>query len=92
MNLLQILTTLFSNPDTRKLFLNLLAEILNGNFSIENFLQNINLEKALSLLSPLFQNSSNNDVKGQTMALSPIVNIADKDIVYSLNKYLENAK
>ena len=91
MNLLQFLTSLFSNPESRNGILQLLGNILNGNFNLAEILSNLNIEKALSLIAPLFQQNNQNDKKTQSgFTLSPIENFANKDIVYSLNKYFES--
>lgn len=95
MNLLQILTSFLSNSENSKALINLLADLLNGNFNLENFLKNINIEKVFNILSPLLQTNGAND-KSQNqnvgLALKPITPFADKDVVYSLNKYFENTK
>jgi hypothetical protein len=91
MNLLQFLTSLFSNPESRNKIFQLLGNILNGNFNLAEILSNLNIEKALSLIAPLFQsNNTTSQNKNDCFSLSPIENFANKDIVYSLNKYFES--
>lgn len=95
MNLLQILTSFLSNSENSKALLNLIADLLNGNFNLENLLKNINIEKVLKIFSPLLQSNGESDKRQNQnagFALSPITAFADKDVVYSLNKYFENTK
>ncbi len=91
MNLLQLLTSLLSNPETSKVIFQLLGKIFNGNFNVYDILSQINIEKALSMIAPMFQsNNFGGDNKNTTFSLNPIENFANKDIVYTLNKYFEN--
>jgi hypothetical protein len=91
MNLLQFLTSIFSNPDNSKVIFKLLSDVLNGNFNLINLLNGIDIEKALSLIAPIFQNNNlGGENKKSGFSLTPIENFANKDIVYTLNKYFEN--
>ena len=60
---------------------------LGGNFNLQGLIS------ALPTFLNLFKNDSSNNIKSDSVnteplnAFSPIVNVADKDIIYSLNKY-----
>ncbi|MBQ9735003.1 MAG: hypothetical protein IJV95_03990 [Clostridia bacterium] len=76
--------------------LGVLAPILNAlkenSFDIKKTLSSINPEILAPLIKQFFENAQNNnptDTVGQFYyGLEPIKNVADKDIVYTLNKYL----
>ena len=79
MNLLQFLTSLFNNPETSKVIFQLLGKLFNGNFNFADILSQINIEKALSLIAPMFQsNNFGGENKNSTFSLSPIENFANK--------------
>ena len=90
MEILQILTAFFQNNQNLKLIAPIIDILRENNFDIK---------KALSSLSPqtikpiieqfsLYMNSSQTPFNSTSQGLTPISNIADKDIVYALNKYL----
>ena len=79
MNLFEILTSFLG--ENFKNIENLL------NFNI-NDLKNLNLEKILPVLLDLVNKKDFESSKSYN--LSPISNLADKEIVYALNKYFSN--
>ena len=57
---------------------------LGQNFDFQNLLSNIDFEKLLPFLMQIINSRPNYEREFET---KPIINIADKDIVYSLNRY-----
>lgn len=92
MEILQLLTSFLNNNQNLKVIAPI-VEILRAN--------NFDIKKALSSLTPemikpiveqfsMMQNNKNS-FSEQSNGLTPISNIADKDIVYCLNRYLSSA-
>ncbi|MBE7062069.1 MAG: hypothetical protein E7382_05985 [Clostridiales bacterium] len=71
--------------------ISLLSNGINGNANspVTDFLKNVDLSQLAPLINGLFsrQEKSPTDSVGHGEHLNPIANIADKDIVYTLNKY-----
>lgn len=91
MEILQFLISFLSNPQNVDKFSGLLNAFSKGQLSIDSILKNIDLKTLLPLIKDLFingQNKSPTDWVEQGEGLSPIANVADKDIVFTLNKYL----
>ena len=91
MEILQFILSLFKD----NALLNNLAPILEllkkNNFDIKSTLADLDpatLQPLIQQLSTLFNNKSPTSSVGQENALAPILDIADKDIVYTLNKVL----
>ena len=65
----------------------------NNSFDLKSVLNNINLEAIAPLLKEFMSTMNNNgptETVGPIDGLNPIANIADKDIVFALNKYLSH--
>lgn len=91
MNLLQIFLSLLKNNKSLEQFLPLLSILQQNNFDLQKTLASIDpkaLQPLITSLMNFFENKSPTYSVGQENALSPISDIADKDIIYSLNKYL----
>ena len=70
--------------------INLLSNGLNGNSPLAELLKNIDISGLTKILGTVFNNEqqkSPTESVGQDCHLNPIANIADKDIIYTLNKY-----
>ena len=67
----------------------LLNGLGNGNFNLQNFLSNLRLENLMPIISAFMnmKNKNPTDSVGNYSGLSPIENIADKEIVLTLNNY-----
>lgn len=80
MEILQALLSLLSNGINGK-----------GNTPITDFLKNVDLSTLAPLINGLFSSTQKNPTEnfsvGEFEHLNPIANIADKEIVYALNKF-----
>ena len=91
MELLQKLAYFLFNTDGGQKLLPILTNLLNGSLNIADILNNINIQTILPLLSGFFNNGQNKNPSARTdgncYGLKPVVNLADKEIVYTLNRY-----
>lgn len=91
MELLQNLLNFIFNTDQGKKLLPLITALLSGSVSLGDLLGKINLQALLPLINGFFNNAQNKNptasAVGLGYGLKPVVNVADKDIVYTLNKY-----
>lgn len=92
MEILQFLLSFFSDSEKLNKFTQLLNALKNNCLDFNTIAKNIDLKSILPVISQLFfslQNKSPTDFSvGQVQGLTPICDIADKDIVFALNKYL----
>lgn len=93
MDLLQILSSLFGNNKNLSTLIQLFELLRKNNFDIKSALSSLNFSN-ISDFVPLikelmfsFNNKSSAECAEQDFGLSPISNIADKEIIYSLNKF-----
>ena len=89
MEILQILSSLLGQNNNEQLF-STLVKLLTSNFpELKNLLENLNLQALLPILSNLFSQKEKSPTVSveQGVGLNPIVNIADKEIVYTLGRY-----
>ena len=91
MELLQKLAYFLFNTDGGQKLLPLLSSIMNGSVSLTDLIKNINIQTLLPLLNGFFNNGQNKNppakADGNCYGLKPVVNLADKEIVYTLNRY-----
>lgn len=71
----------------------LFENLQNNDFDIKKTLQGLNLQAVAPLIRAFMENLSKNENRPtknaeRNISLSPIAGIADKDIIYALNKYL----
>ena len=91
MDLLQLITSLFGGNVDFSAFLPLINILKSGNFNINDLFTLLQNEKVLPLIKNLFSSFNNKSPTtevGQASPLSPIASIADKDVVFVLNRYL----
>jgi hypothetical protein len=91
MDLLQLITSLFGGNVDFSAFLPLINMLKSGNFDFNSILTLLQNEKILPIIKNFFNsfnNKSPTETVGQISGLSPIASIADKDIVFVLNRYL----
>lgn len=91
MEILQFLLSFFSDQNNFDKFSGLINAFKENSFDLNSVLKNIDLKSVLPIIKELLfgmQNKSPTDLVGQGEGLTPIANIADKDIVFVLNKYL----
>ena len=69
----------------------ILEKLQNNNFDLKKTLQGLNLQTLAPIVSALMEFSANKNRPTENAernySLSPIAGIADKDIIYTLNKY-----
>ena len=80
MDLLQLIVSFLSE----RLKDNPVFSSLSQNVDLHNILSNMDFEKLLPLLGQIINSRPTLEREFET---KPIINIADKDIVYSLNRY-----
>ncbi len=93
MELLQFLLSFFASEygDKLKPVLTLLEK---NNFDIRKTLGSIDLETIAPIIKDFMEKGMKNRPESSErniVGISPIANIADKDIVYTLNKYFSDA-
>lgn len=91
MEILQFLMSLLKNSSALEKFAPLFNLLEQNNFDIRRTLSCVKpemLRPIIEELSVLYKNKSPTDFVGQENALSPILNIADKEIVFCLNRVL----
>ena len=90
MEILQFLAQLFSNEQNSKVLTPILEILKQNNFDIKRVLSNLDPKVLAPIIKEFMANMNNRptDTVGRNNGLSPISNIADKDIIFSLNKYL----
>ncbi len=88
MEILQLLINQFLDENKAKAlqpFLKLLSE---NNFDIKRVLKNINPQMLASVFSSAFKNQNRaTNVARYSYGVEPISNIANKEVVFALNKY-----
>jgi hypothetical protein len=93
--ILELLTSLLSSSDKLKQFSPMLELLSKNNFDIASTLKNLNLDAIAPLIKVFMENlgsSKQNKTPaefstGEISHLNPIANLADKEIVYALNRY-----
>ena len=88
MEILQFLLNFFNNNDNLGELAPLFKLFEENNFDIKKVLTNLDFEKLAPILS-IFSNikGSENSFSEPISTLSPISSIADKDIIFALNRY-----
>lgn len=90
MEILQFLAQLLTNEQNSKLLAPIFELLKQNSFDIKKVLSNINPQVLAPIIKEFMSNMNNRptDTAGRNNGLMPISNIADKDIIFSLNKYL----
>ena len=91
MEILQFLLSLFKDNALIKNLMPIFELLKANNFDLMSTLSQIDIEKLQPLiqeLSTFFQSKSPASSTGLDNALSPILELADKDIIFALNKAL----
>lgn len=91
MDLLQILTSFLLNGKNSDAFKSVYKIFEQNSFDLRKVLSSLNPETLAPLVKELISAFKNNTPTDNSVGgdyhLDPIANIADKDIVYTLNKY-----
>ena len=90
MDLLQLLTTLFGNDAFLSKFSPLIEHLRQNSFDIKKALASLNPDMLKPIVEEFMKNINNRPAQSteRINGLKPISNIADKDIIFMLNKYL----
>ena len=93
MDLLQLLTTLFGDDKFNSLFSPIIELLRQNSFDIKKALASLSPEMLKPIVQEFIKNINNRPAQSAERAngLKPISNIADKDIIFVLNKYLSQA-
>ena len=93
MEILQFLLSLLNGNGGFEKFAPIIELLKNNSFNLSQTLQNLNLQTLAPILQAFmkdapFKNQNPTDFSvGNNFGLNPITPIADKEIVYSLNKF-----
>ena len=93
MEILQILSSLLNQNQSLDKLKPIIELLQKNSFNLKETLKNIDLQTIAPIISGLmnstdFKNQNPTDFSvGNTFGLNPIAPIADKEIVYSLNKF-----
>ena len=91
MEILQFLMNFIGNNQNFGALAPVINALKENSFDLKKTLSSINIEVLAPLIKGFFENANKNPTEtvGQFYhGLDPIKNLADKDIVYTLNKYL----
>ncbi|MBO7149422.1 MAG: hypothetical protein J6V71_00855 [Clostridia bacterium] len=90
MEILQFLTSLFTNEQNSKFLMPIFELLKQNSFDLRKVLSNLDPQSLAPIIKEFMANMNNRptDNVGRNNGLVPISNIADKDIIFSLNKYL----
>ncbi len=90
MELLQFISSLFSDDKIIKQFLPIIELLKQNSFDIKKVLASIDPEMLKPIVQEFIKNINNRPASyaERIDGLKPISNIADKDIIFALNKYL----
>lgn len=94
MEILQFLISFLSKSQNLQKFAPLIKLFSENSFDINKVLKSLSpdvVKPIIEQFASLMNNKSPTDSVGQSVGLEPISNIADKDIVYALNKHLGQA-
>lgn len=90
MEILQVLLSLFSNGQNMQVIKDIFLLLKQNDFDIRKTILNLDSKTIEPIIEQFVKNINNRPTEtvGRYQGLTPISNIADKDIVYCLNKYL----
>ncbi len=93
MDLLQFILSLLGNDKIINLFSPIIERLRQNSFDFKKTLASLDPETLKPIIEEFMQSINNRPAQSaeRTNGLKPISNIADKDIVYVLNKYLSQA-
>lgn len=90
MEILQFLLSFFMSEMGGGKLEPVLKALKENNFDIKSLLKNLNPEIIAPIIKDFMSKNEQNrpsGAHGRSVGLSPVAGIADKDIVYTLNKY-----
>ena len=93
MEILQFILSLLKDKNALTPIKRLLEALGSNSNDTKSILSNLNIDKLLPVFNLLFnkeQEKNPTETVGSIVGLSPVASIADRDIVYALNKYLSS--
>ncbi len=95
LEILKSLLSIFLTDDKVKTLSPIVDLLSKNSFDVHKTLKNLNLETITPLIKAFMSNIGKNNEQnktptesvGEVSGLNPIANVADKNIVYTLNKY-----
>ena len=89
MEILQVLLSLLAKAESSGKLEPIINLFKDNSFDIKKVLSSLNLETLLPIFSEIFKGQKNSPTEkvGLGNGLNPIAKIADKDIIYTLNRY-----
>ncbi len=93
MDLLQILTNLLNGNNISPAFKEVFSLLQQNSFDIKRTISSLTPKSLIAIFGELMKNAQKNPPNqpvGGNYGLSPIAEIADKDVVYTLNKYFSS--
>ena len=93
MDLLQFITSLLGNDKMVKLLSPIIELLRQNSFDIKKVLASLDPEMLKPIIEEFIKSINNRPAQSTERidGMQPISNIADKDIVFALNKYLADA-
>ena len=90
MELLQFISSLFSDDKIIKSISPIIVLLRQNSFDIKKVLASIDPEMIRPIIEEFMKNINNRPAQSaeRTNGLKPISNLADKDIIFALNRYL----
>lgn len=86
MEILQFLLSFFLQEYGGEEFKPIIDDFKNGSFDLKSFLSGLTPEKVAPIFKTVF-GGAKNPSESSSDGLSPVLSIADRDIIYALNGY-----
>lgn len=90
MQILDTLLSLLTSPDAKEKIAPILDAISKNNFNLAEVLKNIDITAVLPLVQSLFSQKQQTPPPVNANPLSPVSDIADREIVFALNRYISS--
>lgn len=88
MQLLDTVLSLLLNEENKEKIAPIIDAVLKNGFNLQSILKNIDVSTLMPLLQGLFKQNQPSKQNYDANPLSPISNIADREIIFALNKYI----
>lgn len=88
MEILQILLKFFTEEGGGGALSPIIKLLKDNSFDVKKTVSNLNVETVAPIIKEFLFSSASKNAVPNGVGVAPISNVADKDIVYTLNKYL----
>ncbi len=88
MQFLNTILSLLLNEENKEKLAPIIDVVLKNGFDLPSILKNIDVSTLMPLLQSLFEEKQPSKPHTQANPLSPISDVADKEIIFALNKYI----